>query len=103
MAVSQKKTAATRERAWRNQARLKSCTIHEFDWRGAIKAERARRLARQEETGVIVNVRLPYICRCKNCGGKVLVEYAGAYMDGVKAALKQKENQKPDGGAKNGD
>lgn len=98
MADRQKLDAAAHERIRRNQARLKSCAIHDFDWRGAIKAERARRAAMQKKTGVIVNIRPPCFCRCKNCGGKMLVEYAAAYMDGVNAAQAQKEP----GRAKNG-
>lgn len=87
----------------RNEAKINGCAIHEFDWRGALKAERDRRLTRQQETGVIVNVRMPCVCRCKNCGGKMPVEYAAAYMDGVNAALGKKEKRQPKGGAKNGD
>lgn len=86
---SQKHTAAVRkEREWRKAARLKCCTQHEFDWRGAIEKERARRKASDEKYGVSVGIRPIVWCRCKKCGGKVLIDYAIAYMKGVKDASK---------------
>lgn len=90
-----------RKEARKNEARINGCPVHDFDWRGAIKAEKDRRLASQEKTGVIVNIRTPCVCRCKNCGGKMPIEYAAAYMDGVNAVLRQKE--KTEGSVKNGD
>ncbi len=99
----QRALEAAQKRAVKNAARINGCPLHDFDWRGAIKAEKNRRLAMQEETGIILNVRTPIYCRCKNCGGKISVLYAAAYMDGVNAALGKKEKREPEGGAKNGD
>lgn len=67
------------EKAFRNAARIKSCKLHDFDWKKAIADHKAR----QEELGVILGVRPVIMCRCKNCGGKISVLYAGAYMDAV--------------------
>lgn len=80
-------TAKQKERSRRNAARLIGCTMHEFDWRCAIEKERARRRAIEERYCVSVGVRSVVWCRCKKCGGKVLVGFAIAYMEGVKAAL----------------
>nr|WP_325297134.1 hypothetical protein [uncultured Dysosmobacter sp.] len=82
------------EKARRNLARLKSCPLHDFDPETAMKEEAARRKANQEQTGVLLNVRLPYYCRCKNCGGKVRVEFAAIYMQAVHDAQNaaRKEN-----------
>lgn len=70
----------------RNAARLKGCTIHEFDCRAALRRAKARRAALEEETGVSLGLRPIVWCRCKHCGGKLTLEYAIPYMDGVKAA-----------------
>lgn len=78
--------AKAQEKARRNIARLKGCPLHEFDWRGAIEAEKARRKAREEKYGVTLNIHTPVFCRCKRCGGKMLVEFAAVYMEAAEAA-----------------
>ena len=77
--------AEAQRRAKRNVARLRCCTVHDFDWKDAIQRAQASRKALEEETGVIVGVREIIWCRCKHCGGKVPTYYAVPYMDGVKA------------------
>lgn len=67
------------EKAFRNAARIRSCRLHDFDWKKAIADYKAR----QEKLGVVLGVRPVIMCRCKNCGGKISVLYAGAYMDAV--------------------
>lgn len=72
-------------RAQHNVGRLRSCKVHDFDWVDALQRARERRKAREEQYGVVLGIREVVWCRCKHCGGRVLVEYAAAYMDGVKA------------------
>lgn len=76
----------------RNVLRIQSCKLHEFDIVGAIKREKMK----QEKFGVILgNVSSKwFICRCKNCGGKMALWYAQPYMD-ARRAMEQSE-----GGAK---
>lgn len=85
------------EKRRRNAARLARCPLHDFDWRAAIAKQMNRRAAVQERYGITVNVRAQWFCRCKNCGGKIAVEYAGAYMDGVRDA--RRAMQREEGGA----
>ena len=79
------------ERLKRNIARLNSCALHEFQWRDDVKRAVERKRRMEEETGVSLGVRVPIWCRCKNCGGKVSLQYAGGYMDAVKQMKKQSQ------------
>ena len=99
----QRALEAAQKRAVKNAARINGCPLHDFDWRGAIKAEKNRRLAMQEETGIILNVRTPIYCRCKNCGGKNLGFFLGAFMGGGKAGPGEKKKKGTEGGGQKSD
>lgn len=75
------------EKVKRNAARLKRCELHRFE----PEKDLLRAKKRREEAGVYIPVplRTYVICRCKNCGGKMLWLYAAPYMDGVRASKKQ--------------
>ncbi|QUO22942.1 hypothetical protein KFE18_05030 [Clostridiaceae bacterium Marseille-Q4143] len=72
----------------RNEARISSCKLHSFDYKGAIEREREI----QEKFGVIVPM-LPMAirCRCKNCGGTMSLMYAMPYMEALKHVKEQEE------------
>ena len=68
----------------KNRTLLKSCVLHDFPWRESVAAAIERKKARELRTGVSVPLYLWQVqCRCKNCGGKISVRYAGPYMDAV--------------------
>lgn len=86
---ARKELAKLKEKVRRNEARLKSCKLHDFDWRAAIKRDRASR----EKWGVEVGIYSTVVtasgyCRCKNCGGKMPIMYAAPYMDAVEQMRK---------------
>lgn len=78
-----------REKARRNKARITGCKLHSFDCAGAVEREKRK----QEEWGV--SMPIPPIaikCRCKNCGGVMSLVYAAPYMEALKHAREQEEN-----------
>jgi len=73
----------------RNLVRLKNCRLHNFDWKRDIDRYKKRR----DEAGVILGNFTPEImCRCKNCGGKVLISCAVGYMEALKHISEIGEN-----------
>lgn len=81
-----------KEKARRNAARIKSCKLHDFDWKKSLADEKAR----QDEIAVSIPIPIFYrvCCRCKNCGGKMPLIYAAPYMDAVAHMKKLKEETK---------
>lgn len=77
-----------REKVRSNVYKLSSCKSHYFDIPAAIERERTK----QEKFGVIlgnISAKNYVMCRCKNCGGKVVLWYAAPYMDGKRAAERE--------------
>lgn len=80
--------AKVQKRIARNAARLACCEVHDFDWQDAARRAKARKKAREDRYGVILGVREIVWCRCKNCGGKISIDYAVPYMMGAHAAYR---------------
>lgn len=79
------------EKNRRNMLKAKECKLHDFDIPAAIQRERTK----QEKFGVIlgnISAKNYVLCRCKNCGAKMALWYAGPYMDGRRAAEREAEN-----------
>ena len=76
------------EKARRNEARINSCKLHNFDWRKSLADAKERREKWAIETPMPVTMTGDIYCRCKNCGGRISVMYAAPYMEAVEHVKK---------------
>lgn len=75
--------------AKKNEALLKSCKLHHFNWRKDVGREKERRQMWGVDMPAMERIAAASVhCRCKNCGGKVPVAYAAPYMDAVEQMKK---------------
>lgn len=81
---AEKELEKLKEKTRRNEARIKSCKLHDFDWKKSLQRDKERRSRWGVEVAMspAVVVACGY-CRCRNCGGKMPITYAAPYMDAV--------------------
>jgi len=72
-----------REKTRRNNARINSCKLHNFNWKKSIADAKERRDKWPKEKPMPATMMADIYCRCKNCGGRISVAYAGPYMEAV--------------------
>ena len=76
----------------RNDARINSCKLHSVDWKKSIVDAKERRDKWPEGKPMPATMTAGIFCRCKNCGGRISVMYAGPYMEAVEHIRKLEGN-----------